>query len=391
LRTTEQRPYGAAEVIDGDGHVLEPRDLWTKELPPRWRDRALSVQWDPDSETEYQTCDGVAMNIGLGTTNGWARLPRSIRDDPRGLRWEDLTPAGLTGPDRVVELDREGIDRAVLYPSQGLLLGGLTDPELATLTARIYNDWLAEFCSAAPDRLVGVAAVPMQDPAAAAVEAERAVRELGFRGVFVRPNPVGDIHPHDSVYDPLWDVCQGLDIPVGLHAAGTADTFGMARTFGPLWRGITPLGKPINFMVDTVQSFTMIIAAGVLDRFPSLKVAVLEAGVGWLHWWTDKIDHWNEARIAGPSIELKPSEYIDRQVWISGDPDEHSLATVTSIVPADRLIWASDFPHLDLLENEPSVTAELYEKLELIDRDVAVKILGANAVDLYGLEPALVV
>jgi predicted TIM-barrel fold metal-dependent hydrolase len=379
------RPYPGVPVVDGDGHVLEPRDLWVRELPARFRDDAIRIVWNAEIQREDEFVQGVNVAPGVGTCNGWARLPRAVRDDPTGLRWEDLTPAGLHGPDRLAELDREGIDVAVLYPSLGLGIGGLDDPEHAVAACRVYNDWLAGYCAADPERLVGVAAVPMQDPAAAAREAERAVRELGFRGVFIRPNPCGESWPHHPVYDALWDVVAGLGVPVGLHPAGFPDTFGAARTYGPQWEGITPLGKVINFMVDVVNTFTMMIAAGVCDRFPALKLLVLESGIGWLPWWLDKMDHWNEARLAGPAIELTPSEYVARQIWVSGDPDERSLAAVAALAPVDRLLWASDFPHLDILESEPSVTAELYERLAALPRHAAERVLGRNACEAYGL------
>jgi predicted TIM-barrel fold metal-dependent hydrolase len=149
---------------------------------------------------------------------------------------------------------------------------------------------------------------------------------------------------------------------------------------------MTPLGKVLNFMIDDLTTFTMLIAAGVLDRYPELKLIVLESGVGWLPWWLDKMDHWNEARLAGPSLALKPSEYVARQVWVSGDPDETSFPFAAHVAPANRLIWASDFPHLDILESEPSATAELFEHLEGMPRDTAEGILGRNACELYGLE-----
>ena len=382
------RPFPGVPVVDGDGHVLEPRDLWERELPTKFRDQAIRVVWNAETQREDQFVQGLNVAPGIATCNGWARMPRSVRDDPTGLRWEDLTPAGLNGKDRIVELDREGIDVAVLYPSLGLGIGGLDDAEHAVLACRIYNDWLADYCSAAPDRLIGVGAVPMQDPVAAVVEAERCVRELGFRGVFVRPNPCGELWPHHPEYESLWETIAGLGVPVGFHPAGFPDTFGAARSYGPQWKSITPLGKVINFMVDVVNTFTMMIGAGILDRYPALKLIVLESGVGWLPWWLDKMDHWNEARLAGPSIELPPSAYVARQIWISGDPDERSFATVSQLAPSNRLIWASDFPHLDLLESEPSVTAELYEQLEGMPTEVATRILGYNACELYNLDIA---
>lgn len=379
------RPYPGVPVIDADGHVLEPRDLWAKKLPPKYRENAIEIRWNEETQLEDEWAGGVNIMPGLGTTNGWARLPRSIRDNPKGLRWEDLTAAGRNAKDRVIELDREGIDAAVLYPSLGLVLGGLTEPGHAVAACKIYNDWLAEYVAVAPDRLVGIGAIPMQDPAAAVDEVERAINELGFHGLFVRPNPVNDLWSHHAVYEPLWETIAGLGVPIGLHPAGFPDTFGAARHYGAQWKGITPMGKVINFMIDTVTCFTMMMSAGIFDRNPTLKVIVLESGVGWVQWWAEKMDHWYKARLPGPSLELLPSEYVERQVWFSGDPDENSFESVAKVIPTNRLLWASDFPHLDILWDEESVTEELYERLEFMDDHISREILGLNAQEVYNL------
>ncbi len=389
MTTSINRPYPGVPVIDADGHVLEPRDLWANKLPAKYRDQAIEIRWNESTQLEDEWAGGVNIMPGLGTTNGWARLPRSVRDDPTGLRWEDLTAAGRNAKDRVVELDRDGIDLAVLYPSLGLVLGGLTDPGHAIAACSIYNDWLAEYVRVAPNRLAGVGALPMQDPEAAVHEAERAIRELGFCGLFVRPNPVNGLWAHHAVYDPLWETIAGLGVPIGLHPAGFPDTFGAAQLYGEQWRGITPMGKVINFMIDTVTCFTMMMSAGIFDRYPDLKVIVLESGVGWVQWWAEKMDHWYKARLAGPSLELLPSEYVKRQVWFSGDPDESSFEAVSKVIPSNRLLWASDFPHLDILWDEPSVTEELYERLDLLDDGVARQILGLNAQEVYGIDVEL--
>ena len=106
--TPTPRPYPGVPVVDGDGHILEPRDLWERELPEKFKDLAIKIVWNEDTQKEDEFVQNVNVAPGVGTCNGWARLPRSVRDNPIGLRWEDLTPAGLYPKDRLVELDREG-------------------------------------------------------------------------------------------------------------------------------------------------------------------------------------------------------------------------------------------------------------------------------------------
>ncbi len=371
-------------VIDADGHILEPRDLWTRNVPRKYHEGTIQVVWNEALRLDQTLLDGQLIQRA-SVNNGMARQPAWRRADPSGWRWEEQTPAGLDPKARVAELDREGIDVAALYPSLGLLLGGIREPEHAVAACRAYNDWLAGFCKASPGRLVGVAALPMQDPEGAVAEARRAIEELGMRGVFVRPNPYNGRPLHDPAFDPLWATLEGLGAPAGLHPSGTTEVMGAANTFKPLWGPeFVYVGKPMHFMVDVVMTLSMLMGTGVLERFPGLKVVALEAGGGWLPHWVDKMDHWFEVvHYQVKHLSLKPSEYIRRQVWTSFDPDERTLPAVVQALGADRLIWATDFPHMDV--TAPSLTAELYEHIASLDEAAREKVLGQNARELYGL------
>src|SRR5262245_65982809 len=166
-------------VVDADGHVCEPADLWTRGLPASLRGQGIRLRWN--DETGYDECrveDRMATDRGLV---GLGNAGEDFVDFGRGRHYEDLNPAGFDPHERVKVLDAEGIDVSVMYPGLGLKLGGIVDPELAVWSCRIYNDWVAEWCAAAPDRLKAVGALPLQDPSAAADEARR-VRELGLGG-----------------------------------------------------------------------------------------------------------------------------------------------------------------------------------------------------------------
>lgn len=371
-------------VIDADGHILEPRDLWTTGVPARFRSETISVVWNPDLELD-QTVLGGRVVQHMSVNNGMARQPAWRRANPRNWRWEDQPAAGLDPKARAAELSREGIDVAVVYPSLGLLLGGIDDGEHAAAACHVYNDWLAEFCGAAPDRLTGVAALPMQEPEAAVTEARRAVEELGMRGFFVRPNPYNGRPLHDPAFNPLWEAVQGLGVPIGLHPSGTVEVVSAAQTYKPLWGSqYVYVGKPMHFMIDDVMALSMLIGTGVLERFPALKIVVLEAGGGWLPHWVDKMDHWCDViHYQVEYLALKPSEYLRRQVWTSFDPDERTIPGVVKALGAERLVWASDYPHMDVVA--PSVTEELKEGLRGLNGKTKAKLLGDNARELYGL------
>jgi len=133
---------------------------------------------------------------------------------------------------RLADMDGDGIEQAVLYPTLLLGLPALHDAEFAEAQANAYNEWLAEYCAAAPNRLFGVAAVPHQD-LARAVRVIRRARELGLVGVFLRPNPSVDGKKfNDPIYDPIWRTCEEVDLPVGLHPFLAPDMPGACRALG---------------------------------------------------------------------------------------------------------------------------------------------------------------
>src|SRR5262249_13350997 len=155
-------------VVDADGHLCEPPRLWEDNLPAGMRERGIRLRWNAD--TGYDECwveDGMATDRGLV---GLGNAGETFADFGRGRHYEDLNPAGFDPHERVKVLDAEGIDVSVMYPGLGLKLGGIRDPDVAVACCQVYNDWLADWCAQQPDRLIGVGALPLQDPARAADE-----------------------------------------------------------------------------------------------------------------------------------------------------------------------------------------------------------------------------
>jgi len=367
------------QTIDADGHVIEPPDLWERELPPSLRERGFHVRWNPEILQEEVHVEGKLLLpagiVGVGLAG------RPFEDIGKGVRYTELRPGGLDPRQRLRDLDSERIDVAVLYPSIGLFLEAIEDPVLAEACCRVYNDWLADYCRADPRRLVGVAGIPMQDCDAAIREAERAVGELGMRGVFLRPNPCNGRPLHSRYFEPFWSAVEELGVPVALHPSGAGDLPGAMQGL-PLDAPI--MGHPTIFFVDEMIGFSHLVCGGVLERHPRLKVVVLECGGGWLVHWFDRFDHF--AKVYGwmaPELRASPSEYFKRQCVISFDPDETTLPALAPLIGEDRIVWASDYPHLDA--TFPGVVDELEEHLEKLPESARDKVRGANAARLYGL------
>ena len=368
-------------VVDADGHVCEPPDLWTTRLPSHLRARGIRLRWN--EETGFDECwveDRLVTDRGLvGLGNAGA----SNVDLGRGVHYEDVNPAGFDPRQRVEVLDAEGIDVSVLYPGLGLSLGAILDPALAVASCRVYNDWIAEYAAAAPGRLVGVAALPLQDPRAAAAEARREVRELGLRGAFARPNPHAETPLHDRVYAPVWEALEELDVPIAFHPAGLWDMPGTSRSMAALMAEGTH--HALILLFDDYMTLANLCYGGVLERHPRLKVAILECGGGWIAHWMDRLDEFTGAYgWQLRHLSLKPSEYFLRQGFVSFDPGEHTMAAMTAFIGTDTMIWASDFPHSDA--RYPGVVDELREHTAGMAPDARRKLFGTNALRLYGIQ-----
>ena len=206
-------------IIDADGHIVEPRALWDDYAEPQFRDRMIQIRRNRDGGDELwingENRSRPSLPVAASMTpGGLSDLERA-----RKITWDDILPGGYDPYARIKVMDEEGINVAVLYPSLWLLYGDLTDPQLAAAACRAYNNWLADFCKPFPKRLFGVAPMPMQSVDEAVREMRRVVRELGFKAVFVRPNPFNGRRLNDAAYDPFWREAQELDIPVAVHGS----------------------------------------------------------------------------------------------------------------------------------------------------------------------------
>lgn len=361
-------------IIDADGHILEPRGLWIDRMEGRFKDAAPRIERHEDGRELLFIEDRPASPLPISSL-GSAGL--GIVED-----WDDNQPGGFDPRERIKVLDAEGIDATVLYPTLGLFVGGVEDGELSAAIARAYNDWLAEFCSHAPDRLFAAAMIPMQDIALAEAE----VRRIGdldcFRSIFIRPNPYCGRSLHSRKCDPVWKACADFDLAVAVHegAVGNMETAGVDRFENLFFRHI------IAHTVEMQIAVLCLIGGGAMERFPSLRFAFMEAGGGWIASWLDRMNDHYEGVFGAmvPWLSRKPSEYFERQCYISFDPGERTVNSVAELIGADRVIWGTDFPHTD--GTYPGFMREMRESIagfSEADRD---RILGSNAATLYALD-----
>ena len=330
-------PPRAGPIVDADGHVMEPASAWAA-LPDSYRPH---ISADP-SGYEHVVVGGTEI---LAVPLGNLARPGSTFDDPASFRpLADAMPGGSDPVSRLRDMDREGIDQVVLYPTIGLYFTIVEDPPTAVALAAAYNDWLAGYCAADPRRLFGAASLPLQDPVAAARELRRAVTELGFVAGFVRPNPCLGRALSDRAYDALWEAAEELDVPIGIHEGSsvTVPTLGSDRPFNPLV--LHAVSHPFEGMLACAQ----LIAFGTLERHPGLRLLFLESSGGWAPFWLERLDE-QVASFGGfcPDMALFPSEYFARQCAISFEVSERTLPALAPFLGAARIVWGSDYPHHD--------------------------------------------
>lgn len=341
-------------ILDADGHIYEN---------------------EPEIEAYFE-----GPYRGLKRSKSFSLFP-SLDGWPRGFL--------LQGAEKVIEtpadvwlnfLDRSKIEAAVLYPSAGLALGLIQDPGWACALACAYNNWLNDrFCRISP-RLKGVALLPIQDVQASVSELRRAVTELGMvGGLLPSVTVVHKGYGHRDFY-PIFEEAQRLDYPLAVHG-GTSH--GLGFDFVNTMAMIHALEHPIALMIQ----MTSIVLNGVLEDFPTLRLAFLEAGAGWVPYMMGRLDEKYEGDRRRRHLPLKrlPSEYIrGGNVFFTCELEEKTLDVVVRELGEDILMYPSDFPHEKARGEFAKGIPEFLERPDLSD-NVKRKILYDNAKRFYRL------
>jgi predicted TIM-barrel fold metal-dependent hydrolase len=342
----------ALRILDADAHVIEPAAVFDRWVEP----------------------GQLPMNLPATTP----MVPCGDMD-----LLADQWHHGFDPTSYLRAMDAQGIDAVVLYPSMGLFVPFL--PELNTAESagacRAYNDWVAGYCEADPSRLAAVGVVPLADPRAAAAEATRAAG-LGLVGVMVRPNRLYGRELGDPAYQPLYAAVEESGVVLAVH-----EGLGVrGPTIGD--RFTTFAARHLcSHPMEQMAAMAGLVLGGTLERHPTLRVAFLESGTGWLPYWLHRMDehhHWlasSECR----DLSLRPSEYFARQCAICTDPDDDLAAWVIGRVGAERVLWASDFPHPDALFPHAADTSVVELDRAGASRDDVATVLWKAPLDFYRL------
>jgi predicted TIM-barrel fold metal-dependent hydrolase len=284
-----------------------------------------------------------------------------VRNEAFAKSWfeehEEALRSGWDAIRRDQELDGDGVSGEVIYPDAdavesrtcvpfgaGLGMSGDMDPELGLAGAIAHNRWLADLCAHSPERRRGMALVPITAELPKVLAEIQRAKDSGLGGVMIPAMWMSQRPYHDRHYDPVWALCQELQMPVATHS-GPADRDQYDNHLGIYVTEVTwwP-ARPMWFMLWS----------GVFERFPGLRFGVTEAGCWWLPqllWFWDRLFLGQKgteklgAKPFGDAVTMLPSEYVDRNIFIGASNTKRRELGMRYEIGIDNIMWGNDFPH----------------------------------------------
>ena len=330
-------------IVDTDCHQIEPPGMWAEYIDHRYADQA-------PAPGDMGRGRDVMMVEGQSITRQDGNYPMDTKEflDAVSAGMQKFAPTMARGFDpvsRLADMEEEGVDAQVIYPTVGGQLLGkpFKDPELLAACCKAYNDWSLEYCSEAPDKLMMAAMLPMQFPDFAVEEANR-VSAKGAACFYLRPNPVAGRNFYHEELEPVWTVLEDLGKPVCIHDSGSP----WLPSFGDRMHTHTS-GHMIAHPFEAMVAMMSLIWYGVIENHPGLKVVHVEADAGWLPYWLQRMEqHWDfSGNAEHPLLNKRPTEYFKSNFLVACRGDEMTLPAVVELVGDDYITFNTDYPHPD--------------------------------------------
>jgi predicted TIM-barrel fold metal-dependent hydrolase len=386
-----------AKIIDVDSHVTEPPDLWTSRISvAKWGDQVPHVRWDDRwQEQRWFVGDRSFIGVGVGAMAGWKDF---VPSQPPTM--DDADPGSWDPVARIARLDQYGVWGQLIYPN---ILGfhwhailSTKNPALMLECVRAYNDFLADFCSVAPDRLFPLMVLPFWDVDACLGEIERSAAR-GHRGIVFAQNfdKVGEPPLSSGHWDRIFAQAQTLELPMNFHvgfgAWGSNEDFEETLTKSSSFDRRTHARDFALFMIGNARGIGEVIMNGLCEKFPRLEWVSIESGFGYIPYFLEALDwQWFNDGLAKdfPGSPL-PSELFRRQVY--------GTFWFEKIVPeqvepwVDNVMFETDYPHATSLSPGPASSSLIPSEMAkqsmagLSDESVR-KLVHDNATRVYHLD-----
>ncbi len=380
-------------VISADSHLEIACDRWTVRVPERYRDRAPRLLHLPEGGDAWLIEGRPLYRGGVNLTAGkpfetW---------NPTGMSYEGAAGAG-SAQQRLQEQDIDGIDAEVLFPGNngGMIVNSIPDDDVYLAMVQAYNDFLAEdYCSAAPDRLLGMGVIPERSVSSAIIEMERCAR-LGLPGVVLSTFPGGKYYPTPED-DAFWSAALAINMPVTVHVqlgargAASGPVFKYPREPQDM-RGQDIVSRMTRYGQYGALNANQLVMAGVFDRFPQLMIFFAENQIGWIPNHLEQMDihynrhrFWAERLLGLPLLDRPPSEYVREHImW--GFQDNRVGVEMRHHIGVDRVMWANDFPHAE--SDWPNSRVVLERNFAGVPADERHQMVAGNAIRFFHLDRA---
>jgi predicted TIM-barrel fold metal-dependent hydrolase len=365
------------KIISVDDHVIEHPRVWLDRLPSKYVDAAPRIEKLPDGNDTWLYEGKQSGNFALNAVAG--KHPREFGMDPRS--YDDMLPGCYRIEDRIKDMDIDGVWAQLCFPNFGGFAGSTffaaEDKDLAKLCISAYNDFiLDEWCAYAPERQIPLVMVPYWDVEASVREIERTAAKGAKSVSFIEaPHKLGLPSYHTDHWDPILRVCEEAGLPLSMHFGSGGMPPGLAPD-GDFFIGIALFG--LNSMMATVD----LLISDVFYKFPDLKVALSEGGIGWMPYILERTDYtWERHRYyTGMADASRPSEIFRNNIFGCFIYDDAGLEQIDRI-GEDNIMFEGDYPHSD--SNWPHTRKMLEESLSHVPDDVARKIAEGNARKLF--------
>ena len=348
------RPPAGTRIISVDDHSMEEMHLWENRLKGADRDRAPKL-WRGDDNRFHMEVEGLSYDVpGVDS-----ELPEG-----RPGMW-DINA-------RLADMDAEGIDTSLFFHSRAMSLVRMEDKQFFTRCMDVYNEWLAEYCSINPQRLVGVGILPtIFDPPASRDYLQK-LKGLGLKAIEI-PSAPKNVPYNSSKMEPLWDAIEESGIPIMFHIGAYLEYRGAGATGANLTKNLGPY-RPL---------WALLAFSGILERHPGMNVVFCEGGFGWIPWTlqdADRVYQLYETEMK-PKLAQLPSFYFRRQCYAAIMQDDVGLKLAGEYGLTDNMLWSCDYPHGESIFGNSR--GEIKKIFDVLGPENAAKVVGGNAARIW--------
>jgi predicted TIM-barrel fold metal-dependent hydrolase len=365
-----------------DSHVVEPPEVFAG-LEQRFGSRAPRIITNPEGKRGTYVAFGTTlMNVGrLGIAGNRLDNPKTHELMARG--YEGLNPGVHDPVARLKEQEVDGIIGEVMYPSINMAAFSYPERDVVHAVFQRHNDWIRDYSNHAPERLIGIACLPLPDVDAAMQELQR-VAKMGIRGVAIPCTaPIDKPYSHPD-YEPFWAAAEEVGLPISMHIfCGSTPDMGLPAHWGLPGASIIGYTMTHGGMVATMAQ---LICGGVVEHHPRLKFVCCEFETGWLAHVLQRLDHatYRVREQASPDLTMQPSEYFRRQFYATFEDDVAGVLT-RHLIGVENLIWGNDYPHHDSIwPHSMEVLKRIFQGVPAAEREL---MTSTNVIKLYGITP----